>query len=630
MILTTACGERDPKVIEAKLSDESEDMESLEEKYLKELEKSPKEETYIKLADLYRDEYRYNDEYDILMAARDKIEDSRDADIRYIQYKSLIGDRNEAERLINMKLEEEFDERLVGEMFKLQLKHWNIDNINSYYVDSVDKIEKTETKVLAYKAINDDKLYKEELKTKLLDSGELAVLQVVLDEEISNNNYEEVARLLPSLKKVNNGQNIYNIYSKLVDLKDKYVEDYEIGNFINKNKKDLVIIYRKDYKDRDRHIFLMDGSTGEVVIDKSMGEYQPEFIDLDIFKEKDKLDQLLVKTYSGASATSGKGFHFCNFHDAGYEMKPIELEDDVEVTLLEDFKIQVESKKLKIKYIIEIPKEDRMAYIEDNQFNKDGKVIEEARPWEYNDGFFVRDRGLYRDTIGQILGFGGSFAYNTDRLASAYKLYNMIDGKLVNTHFNINDISNMNKNLAYEDDMLIINFSIEDEEEDLRQGENSLYGEYLVEDDFKVDLGHKVVSMTNAKYILDNIGPGEVELLEKVNEKASRYRHRSDGIIMDYVEKENDVGKEYYCEVFLVDKPGIKTLRGLEVGIDEKELMDLYPRPEILEWPNAQTLYVYREDMRLGKTEYPLHMELCVIVDNNTKKVVEYYYEFIL
>ncbi len=72
--------------------------------------------------------------------------------------------------------------------------------------------------------------------------------------------------------------------------------------------------------------------------------------------------------------------------------------------------------------------------------------------------------------------------------------------------------------------------------------------------------------------------------------------------------------------MILVDKPGIKTLRGLEVGIDEEKLEKLYGLENLLHEDEDKRIYLYQEEEDIR------HMDLFVVVDKRENKVIEFNY----
>lgn len=601
----------------------AENYEKAEKYYSKALEKKADSSIYIKLANLHRNNHQYDKEIKAIMNGKAKIGESIDLDIRLAQYDAFIGNVDNAINYLLHLLYEDYDEKAFKELLKIYLEYGSSNNLDYHYEEFKDKVEDLETKILVYKAISSDNDHKEELEKELLESKNIKAYEALIENAYKYGEYEKVEELIPQLASIDGGLELSNIYSKLLSMKDHSIMNTQIGHFINKDKKDLVIIYKEDNKSSDIYLALVDGKTGEIVIDKEMEEFYPDFIDLDVYERKDELDQLAITSYYGASASSGKNFNLYEFNKDNFDELETTFESDLEIKLLEGFKIQVESNSLKKRYIIEIPKADRLAYIEDGQYDENGIPVLDDGVRIYGDGYILKNRGDYKDTVGVVLGFGGTYDYSADRLGYIEELYNEIDGNLKCTAFNVKNIDGMVKETEFVEEVRVITLSEpeEPETEQVEETEENYYPDRLVEDDFKLQIGEKIIFIDNdIDYIAKILGPGEVKLIEDINEDASLYEYKKDGLTIHYLEKYASTGKQKFNNMILVDKPGIKTLRGLEVGIDEEKLERLYGLENLLYEDEDKRIYLYEEE------DYIRHMDLFVVVDKNENKVVEFNY----
>ncbi|CCQ95336.1 exported hypothetical protein [[Clostridium] ultunense Esp] len=600
---------------------DAQDYENAEKYYLKALEKEADSHTYIKLADLHRNNHQYDKEGNTILKGMMELDDPIDLNIRFSQYQTLVGDADKAQISLLHLLYQKFDEELFKEIIKIYLENRHITTIDYYYNEFKDQIKDLETKILAYKAVGPDENLKEELEKELLDSNDIKAYKALIERAYDYHEYEKVEELLPHLESMDGELEFYKIYSQLLAMKDLFIMNKQIGHFINMDYKDLVVIYKNI--DNPSHIYLtlMDGKTGEIVIDKIMEDFYPDFIDLDVYETKDELDQLAMTSYYGASASSGKKFSIYEFSKDDFKEIEPNFESDLEIKLLEEFKIQVESKNLNKRYIIEIPKAHRLAYIEDGQYNEEGIPNADNGPRTYGDGYSLRYRGDYKDTISVITGFGGTYSYSAERLGYIDELYNEIDGSFKCTAFKIKDIEGMVRESEFIEGVQVITLSEPEQEKEETETEKIHYPERLIEDDYKLRIGDKTIFVdNNIDYITKLLGSGEVELIEHINEDVSMYEYKIDGLTILYMEKDGPTGKQQFNDTILVDKPGIKTIRGLEVGIDEERLEKLYGLKNLFYEDENESIYLYQED------GYTIHMDLYVVVDKKDKRVIRFNY----
>ncbi|WP_025640597.1 tetratricopeptide repeat protein [Schnuerera ultunensis] len=600
---------------------DAQDYENAEKYYLKALEKEADSHTYIKLADLHRNNHQYDKEGNTILKGMMELDDPIDLNIRFSQYQTLVGDADKAQISLLHLLYQKFDEELFKEIIKIYLENRHITTIDYYYNEFKDQIKDLETKILAYKAVGPDENLKEELEKELLDSNDIKAYKALIERAYDYHEYEKVEELLPHLESMDGELEFYKIYSQLLAMKDLFIMNKQIGHFINMDYKDLVVIYKNI--DNPSHIYLtlMDGKTGEIVIDKIMEDFYPDFIDLDVYETKDELDQLAMTSYYGASASSGKKFSIYEFSKDDFKEIEPNFESDLEIKLLEEFKIQVESKNLNKRYIIEIPKTHRLAYIEDGQYNEEGIPNADNGPRTYGDGYSLRYRGDYKDTISVITGFGGTYSYSAERLGYIDELYNEIDGSFKCTAFKIKDIEGMVRESEFIEGVQVITLSEPEQEKEETETEKIHYPERLIEDDYKLRIGDKTIFVdNNIDYITKLLGSGEVELIEHINEDVSMYEYKIDGLTILYMEKDGPTGKQQFNDTILVDKPGIKTIRGLEVGIDEERLEKLYGLKNLFYEDENESIYLYQED------GYTIHMDLYVVVDKKDKRVIRFNY----
>lgn len=599
------------------------DYEKAEKYYLKALEKKADSNIYIKLADLHRNNHQYDKEIRAILNGKTKIDESIDLDIRLAQYDAFIGNVDNASNYLLHLLYKDYDEKVFKELLKIYLEYDSSNSIDYYYEEFKDKVKDLETKILVYKAISSDNEHREKLKKELLESKDIKAYEALIENAYKYGEYEKVEELIPQLASMDGGLELSNIYSKLLTMKEHSIMDTQAGHFINKDKKDMVIIYKEDYNSSDIYLALIDGNTGEIVIDKKMEEFYPDFIDLDVYEQKGELDQLAITSYYGASASSGKKFNLYKFSKDNFEELETTFESDLEIKLLEGFKIQVESNSLKKRYIIEIPKADRLAYIEDGQYDENGIPVVDNGVRTYGDGYVLKNRGDYKDTVGIVLGFGGTYKYSADRLGYIEELYNKIDGNFECTAFNVKNIDGMEKETKFVEEVRVITFSEpeESEAEQMEETEENYYPDRLIEDDFKLQIGEKIIFIDNdIDYIAKVLGSGEIKLIEDIDEDASIYEYKKDGLTIHYLEKYGSKGKQRFNNMILVDKPGIKTLRGLEVGINEEKLEKLYGLENLLYEDEDNRIYLYQEE------EDFRHMDLFVVVDKRENKVIEFNY----
>lgn len=605
----------------------AQDYEKAETYYLKALEKEADSSIYIKLADLYGQNFQYDKERTILSQGFFDLKDSADLNVRYAQYKALMGDGESAcIYLLDFLYDTYYDEEVMKEFLKIYIDYRYWDGVDYYYEEFKDKIKDIETKILAYKAVSSDSPLKEELEQELLKSKDIRAYEVLIEEFYDNREYERVEDLIVQLESMKDGLDLSKTYSKLLEMDNFNIMNKQLGHFINRDKRDMVVLYRQESSSLDIYLALIDGKSGEIVIDKKIEEFQPDFVDLDTYEVENELDRLAVTSYYGASATSGKKFSIFEFSENDFKEIEPSFESDLEIKLLEGFKIQIESKDLKTRYIVEIPKNDRLAYVEDGQFDKNGVPKENGNTRVYGDGYSLKRRGDYKDTIMVLSGFGGAHRYSADRLGFIEELYNEIDGKFKLTAFNVRDIEGMTKEIEYIEGVRVVTISEteqseESQAEEIEITEEVLYPEYLVEDDYKLLIGDKTIFISSGiDHIINILGPGEVKLLEKVNEDYSYYEYKKEGLDIVYAEKNTPMGIEKYIQVVLVEQEGIKTIRGLEVGMDEDKIEKLYGPESLIYEDENELIYLYPDNQGIQS------MDLFIIVDKNSKKVVRYHY----
>jgi len=594
----------------------NQDYENAEKYYLKALEKESDPNLYIKLADLYRENYDYDREIDTIKNGMDKTDGSIDLNIRYAQYLAFMGNEDEAMDLLLSLLQKEYSDKVMEEMLNIYLEYGSSYNMTPYCEKFKDDMKNVETKILAYESISSNSPLEEELKEELINSKDEKAYEVLLKKACNYMEYDNVEYLIYQLESINKKSELPLLYSELLTMKDCYIMNHKLGHFINRDKKDMVVIYKEDYSSMDIHLALIDGKNGDIVIDKKIEDIYPEFLDLDVYERRDELDQLAVTFYLGSSASSGKSFSLYEFSENEFkEVKP-NLISDVKIELLEGFKIQVESESLKTKYVIDIPRVDRLDYIENGQFDENGMPI--TGPMIYMDGLSVIKRGDYKDTIKMTLGFGGTYRYSADRLAYVEILLNEIDGNFNCTAINIENIEGMSKEVEYVEGTQTINMY---EPEQANESKETYYPDYLIEEDFKLFIGDKTISVeSNIDEIIEILGPGKINLLEQYNEYSTIYEYKKDGLSVTYLEKNDPTEKGKYNIYVTAEKPGVRTVRGLEVGMDKEKVEELYGLEYMIYENGDETLYIYQEN------EDIIHMDLFIVVDNNTNMVTSFYY----
>ncbi|WP_077369261.1 tetratricopeptide repeat protein [Anaerosalibacter sp. Marseille-P3206] len=603
------------------------DYENAEKYYLKALEKEVDSDIYIKLADLHRENHQYDKEIMAIMDGKNKLDESIDLDIRLAKYQAFVGNEDEARTYLKYLLKEKYDEEILKELFEIYLEYGDSNSIDDYYEEFKDKIKNLDTKILAYKAIRSDSNLRKELERELIDSKDIKAYEALIERFYNYREYEKVEELILKLNSMDDGLELSKIYSKLLTMKDLSVMGKQTGHFINMDKMDLVVMYNEDNSFNDIYLALIDGKTGEIVMDKKMEEFCPDSLSLYAYEQEGELDRLAIVSYYGMSATSGKNFNLYEFSKDDFKEIETNFESDLEIKLLEGFKIQIESKSLKTKYIIEIAKNDRLAYIEDGQYDENGIPIKDNGTRIYIDGYSLKNSGDYKDTISVLSGFGGAFRYSADRLGYIEELYNEINGSFKCTSFVVKNIDGMEKETKFVEGVRVITISepeqVEETEEteEIEEIEEIYYPERLVEDDYKLLIGDKTIFVDND---IDNItkilGSGEVELVERINEDCNMYEYKKAGLTIVYIERNDPEGKQKFNDCILVDKPGIKTIRGLEVGIDEDKLEKLYGLKNLFYEDENESIYMYQED------EDFRFMDLFVVVDKKEKKVIRFNY----
>lgn len=622
LLLLTSCTDKQTNIINDSKSN-VEDFADVEKFLLDQLKNKPTPDLYIKLADLYRDNYLYGKEGGILAKGINEFDDFKELHIRFAQYQAFKGDGDKAIVLLSHMLNEDFDEDIFCEAMKISLETGYNMSPESYYEDFKDEIKNFDTKILLYKILASEEELKQELENNLLSSNKLEAYQAILDQAFIYRDYDKIEKLVSHLENVDGGAEYYKIYSQLLSMKDLDILDMQIGNFVNTDYMDLVVMY-KNTNDTNINMVLMDGKTGNIIIDEIIENFQPDSVNLAIYEKDDKLNWLAVTSFYGMSATSGKKFHFLKFDKDKFEMIEPTFETDLEIELLADFKLKIESKKLGKKYIIDIPKSDRISYIEDEQFDNQGVPTSNGQARVYKDMYSLIYRGNHKDTISIITGFGGSHRFSADRLGFIQEIYNEIDGKFECTGIFIRDIEGLARKSELIDGVQIISLYEPEETEREDQGAKDKlpdYPKYLIEEDFKLIIWDKTINIDdNVDSIIEQIGPGEIRQVETINESATMYEYEKDGICISYIETTASGETHKYNDTILVTQPGIKTLRGLEVGIDKSELERMYGLGSLIYEDNDEMIYMYEE------SEGDKFTDLFVAVDKQTNKVIRFNY----
>lgn len=622
LLLLTSCSTTKQQNIVRDEKPNLENYEDAEKYYLDLLTKNPNPDIYIKLADLYRDNYQYGKEGAILAKGINELDNPVELQLRFAQYQTFTGDGNKAQASLLHILDEEFDENIFKEIIKICLEIGYDFDTPSYYEKFKEEITDLESKILVYKILSSEEELKTELENELLNSNNLEAYEAIMGEAFVYRDYDKIEKLLPNLETIDGGLEYYNIYSQLLAMKDLDIINKQIGNFVNMDYKDMVVMYRDIDDHLDIHVALIDGKTGEIIIDKIMEDFHPDFVDLSIYEKEDELDWLAVTSFYGMSATSGKKFSFLKFDKDSFEMFEPTFETDLEIELLEGFKVQIESKKIGKKYIIDIPKSYRLAYIEDGQFNNQGIPSSNSQTRIYNDGYSLKYRGNYKDTISILTGFGGTHSYSADRLGFIQEIYNKIDGKFKCTGIFIKDIEGLARKSEFIDGSHIITLSEPEETKEKDEAtENNYpdYPKYLIEEDFKLIIGDKTITVNDSiDYIIKQLGPSEIKLVQTVNENANIYEYEKNGISIIYIETTASGETHKYNDTILVTQPGIKTIRGLEVGIDKSQLEKLYGLGTLFHEDENEAIYMYHEG------EDNTFMNLFVVIDKKENKVTRF------
>lgn len=459
IVLASGCSkssdvDKDLSIEKSKSEEVPKNYEEALKYYHDKLEDKKEVDTYIKLADLHREHYKYDDEGAILLEGIEELGKDKNLVIRYSNFQRAI--KGEDFKDLQAILDKGYDEEAFRELLKAYLESDIELDIPKLYREFKDSIKKSQTNILVYRAIDKESDLGLELKKNLINSQDLEAYELMIEEAFQNEDMEEARDLIDILKSIPDGQNLINVYGEILEMDMDSLMALKLGNFTDKEKKDLAVFYEVEKaEDKEFYLKLIGGENGEILSDELLEDSYPDFVQLNLFQVPDKLDRLTSVEYYGLSATSGKDLKIYEYKEDGFKEVDHELKNDIRIKMLDDFQVEIASENLNRKYIIDIPMEYWKDYVEDQQYQMDGGALTRECNYIYGDGYFFRDKSERKDTVGSITGFGGTASFAADRLGYIEEFYNEVGGKLKLTHFKVKGLGNFHVETEYVDGVYV-------------------------------------------------------------------------------------------------------------------------------------------------------------------------------